>query len=313
MRDLSPAVRTLALAVLAAVLAGGYLVGHGSSAAAPVERTHTGLVSANVILTAPAAWRRVASTPGIPGLSILNPAGVAPHGDGTHVGLVVGQLAGGEPSPLPSGFLATLHERPVGEVVDLAETQAYRYSRLSLPGFPSAVTLYAIPNPGGNPTILACYATADRSADLRACGQIVATLTLAGQPPSYALAPDSGYARALDGAIARLEGQRIALRRALAPGASPDAARRLAAGVARGFAGAVATVTALEPPSAAGPAHSALLRALGQARVSYRGLATAAGVGDPAGFATARAKVGEAEAGVDAALESFALLGYKPA
>jgi hypothetical protein len=305
-----PAVRILALAAMAAVLVAGYLAGHRSSTAAPVERTHTGPVTADVLLTYPAAWRRVASTPEIPGLSIVRAAALAP-GDGTHAGLVVGYLTGGEGSPLPARFVSGLRERPIGEVVDLAETQAYRYPGLSVPGFAPTTTLYALPNHGGNATVLACYATAALSAYLRACEQIVATLTLAGQAPSYALVPDSGYARAVNAAIAGLEGQRVALRRVLGSGAPPGAARRLATRAAQGFAGAAAAVSGLEPPSAVGQAQLALLRSLGQAGDAYTAMAAAAGAGDLATYASARAKVYKAEAGVDRALVSYSLLGYK--
>lgn len=298
------------LLALVAVLVAGYVIGRGSSTPAPVAKMRTGLVSANVVLTYPAPWRRVASAPEIPGLSIVNPIGMAP-GDGRKAGLVVGQLPGGEPSPLPARFLAGLRARPAGEVVNLTETQAYRYSSLSVPGFEPTVTLYSIPNSGGKPTALACYATTARSADLRACEQIVATLTLAGQPPSYALAPDSGYARAVDAAIAELEGQRVALRRALARDVSPADAGRLATRSAQGFARAAAAVSGLEPAATAGRAQDGLLRSLGQARDAYTALAAAASSRDRAGYASARTRVYEAEAGVDAALESFVLLGYK--
>jgi hypothetical protein len=66
----------------------------------------------------------------------------------------------------------------------------------------------------------------------------------------------------------------------------------------------------LEPPLAAGPAQAALAGAMSRARDTYRALAAAATAESLASYDAARGQVDAAEAGVDAALESFALLGY---
>jgi hypothetical protein len=303
--------RIVAIAVLITVAILGYRAGHSSSTAAPAERTRTALTSANILLTYPSDWLRVAGAPEIPGLSLSHTVVVSPHGDGAHAGLIVGQLVGGEASPLPSRFVAGLRGLPDTQVVDLAETQAYRYSRLSVPGFERMLTLYAIPNPGGNPTVLACYASATFSADARTCEQIVAALTLVGLPQSYALSPDPAYARGVRVSIGSLDVQRLALRREMRGRAAPSTVKRLATRAAQGFANAAASLSTLEPPSAAGQAHAMLIRSLGQARAAYTALAAAADAGDQSRYAATRTRVYKAEASISTALESFALLDYK--
>src|SRR6202011_4437572 len=105
-----------------------------------------------------------AAAPAIPGLTIAHPVVLAPGSDATRAGLITGQLPAGEPSPLPRSFVAGMRSLPDAAVVDLVEVQAYRSSRLSIPGFDQTLTLYAIPNSAGNPTVLACYASAALSA-----------------------------------------------------------------------------------------------------------------------------------------------------
>jgi hypothetical protein len=173
------------------------------------------------------------------------------------------------------------------------------------------LSLYMIPNPGGNPTAVACYALTAFSADMRACEQIVAKLTLVGQPPSYDLNPESGYARRLSTSIGVLDGQRVALRREMRPGAAPATVQSLATRLAAGFANAAASLALLEPPSATYQAQATLSRSILRTRDAYAALAAAATAENPSRSATARRQVYEAETSVNAVLESFALLGYR--
>lgn len=299
-----------ALPVLVLVAIAGYVVGHAGSAGAPAEKLGTASV-AGLLLHYPAGWRPAAAAPAIPGLSIAHTVVLAPGGDGAHAGLLTGQLPAGGPSPLPRQFVARMRWLPVTAVVDLLEVQAYRYARLSIPGFDQMLTLYAIPNPSGNPTALACYASSAFSADMRACEQIVATLTLVGQSQNYDLTPEPRYASQLSASIGALNGQRVALRREMRPGAAPAIVQRLAVRLAAGFANAAAALSALEPSSATKQAQATLSGSILQARDAYTALAAAAQAGNPSASAAARRLVYEAETSVNAALENFALLGYK--
>jgi hypothetical protein len=299
-----------ALVLVSAALL-GYAVGHRPSGPAPREQTQTASV-AGVLLGLPSQWRAVSTAPGVPGLSMRHAVVLTP-GDGSASGLLAGALPAGPGSPLPSQFLARMRQPPSTSVVSLAEAQAYRYSGISIPGFDKSVTLFVIPYPGANATGLACYAAPSVSADLRTCQHIVATLRFAGRSQSYDLTPQPDYARSLSATISALNANRLSLRAKLATGATPNAIQLFAGRLAHAFAHAAASVSGLQTTLATGQAQSALSGAVLKARAAYSGLASAAGSRSEASFAAARREVDEAEAAVNAALEGFALLGYKSA
>lgn len=304
--------RLLIAALLLAAALGGYLAGHRRSspvAAAPEAQTHT-ILTSSLLLAYPSSWAPVAAGTKIPGLSISSPAALAPGGDRRRAGLLTGQLLGGEPSPLPARFLARLRRLPDTKVVQLAETQAYRYTKLSVVGFDRAFTLYAIPNPGGSPTAVACYASSASSADMRTCEQIVASLRLQFAPQSYILTPDTGYARRVSASLRALEARRAAVRRGLQALGPQPAAHTLATRLALALAGTSSSLATLQAPPAASLAQARLATALQRAGSAYTTLAGAAAARDRAGYVTARSQVYAAESSVRTALESFALLGY---
>ena len=298
---------TLAAPILAAVAIVGFLIGHAHAGSASPVKART-LSTSRFLLDYPASWRRVAGGPVIPGLPIVHPVALAPHGEAAHAGLVAGQLAGGEASPLPRSFVASMPRLPATAVVDLLEVQAYRYAQLEIPGYGQSLTLYAIPNPAGNETVLACYAAAAFADQLRPCDQIVATVTLAGQAQSYDLTPEPAYARELSSSIAGLNGQRLDLRRMLGSQASAATVAALARRLASKFADTAAGLSTLEPSLVARGAQAALSKAMVEARRAYTALATTAG--SPSRSQRARKRVYEAEADVNAALADFSLLGY---
>jgi hypothetical protein len=296
------------LLVLAAVL--GYVAGHRHARAAPREPLLTASVG-GVLLNAPAHWRPAASAPEIPGLAVRHPVAFAPEGNPSQAGLLAGTLPPGHASPLPSQLLARLRQRPTTAIVSLQEAQAYRYTALSIPGYERSVTLFVVPNPGGDATALACFATPAQSAQLEACQRSVATLTLAGRSQTYDLTPRPEYAQRLGASITALNAQRASLRAQMTSGASPRSVQRAAAQLESAFAHTAASLSELEPSLATGPAQAALSGAVLRARAAYAALASAAGARDEGLFASARGQVERAEAGVDRALEGFTLLGYR--
>jgi len=142
--------------VLIAVAILGYLVGHSSGKGGSSE--DRAAAGGNVAIGYPRGWRMARIAPGIPQLSVAEVVVIAPKGAAEHAGLMLGMLPAGELAPLPKRFVATLARLPSPEIVNLVETQAYRYSRLALPGYGRALTLSVIPNPGRRPMLLACYA-----------------------------------------------------------------------------------------------------------------------------------------------------------
>ncbi len=135
----------------------------------------------------------------------------------------------------------------------------------------------------------------------------MAKVTLVGQT-SYDLSPNATYAGQLGGLIGGLDRERLTLRREMR--VQPSEVSALATALADRFASAAASLAALEPPLAASAAQAALASSLIGARDAYTALAAAAAGEGPVGYGDAERQVDEAEAGVDAALESFALLGY---
>lgn len=231
--------------VLAAML--GYLAGHGHGASASDQKTRS-LLAGPVRLNAPTNWRLAGAAPGISRLAIVNPVVVAPGGNSASAGLLSGELPAGEPSPLPAPFVAGLTRLPETQVVNLVEAQAYRYTELHFPGFEKMLTVYAVPNPGGPPTAVACYASRGSSAEMQVCERTVATLTLVNHSHSYDLTPEPGYARLLSNAITALDRQRLSLRRAIAQRNALSTVQGLAAGLASAFAAAWRSLSILEPP-----------------------------------------------------------------
>jgi hypothetical protein len=302
--------RTVMAAVLVAVAIVGYLAGHGRSAAAAPKKIRSVLVG-TVLVGAPSDWQQAAAAPTIPGIAIVRPVVLAPNGDASEIGFVTGQLPAGEPGPLSAQLLAQLPAVPHTEVVNLVESQAYRYAGLTVPGFARQLTVYVIPNLGGVPTVVACYASRRFSADMGACERIVATLTLVGHSQSYDLTPEPGYARQLSRVIESLDAQRAALRREMHERAVLSTVQQLAVQLAEGFANTATSLSLMEPPLVASRAQASLKSAVSGAHDAYVALATAAGAGSPSRYNAARAQVDEAEASVSSALETFATLGYK--
>jgi hypothetical protein len=303
------ALALLATVVLLPAAIFGYAVGQ-RHARAPVRERSLTASAANVLLAVPARWQVVSSAPPVPGLALAQSIALAPAGKSAQAGLLAGALPAGESSPLPEAFLAGMRKLPATAVVGLQEVQAYRYTNFDLPGYERTLELYVVPNPGGQPTALACYGSSAQASDLPTCRHMVATLTLAGQSKSFELTPEPAYATALATTISRLDGLRAALRQGMAPGSAPQTVHALSLRLAGAFAQAAKSVESQQATLATGQAQAALSAALLRARGAYRALAAAAGQGDEASFALARGQVAEAERAVDGALESFALLGY---
>jgi hypothetical protein len=294
--------------VLIAVAILGYLAGHSGGKGGSSERqTEQG---AEVAFGYPPGWRMAKIAPGIPDLSIANVIVIAPKGDGDAAGLMFGGLPAGEPAPLPARFVARLGRLPLPEIVNLVETQAYKYARLGVPGYDRQLTLFVIPNPGRRPMVFGCYASAGGAAQMRACEQSVATVTAVGEPQADQLAPEPKYASAISSLVSTLDRLRAALKRDLRPDVSVPTARRLATELAAGFATAAGALDRLQSPVAAESVHAALTDAVRRSHDGYVALAAAVDERNPARYEAAQKQAARAEADVDAALGGFVLLGY---
>jgi hypothetical protein len=305
-----PAPRTIVPLLLAAAVI-GYLVGHsGAGPRAKAGHAHVGK-TANVLIEYPAGWTAVASGPEIPGLDLTQARRLAPHG-ASNAGLLVGVLPAREPAPLPATLLEQVRRQPQTSIVNLAELQAYRYAHLSVRSFAGALTVFVVPNPAGQATALACYAPSPGSADMRECEQIAASASLPGQPQTYRLTPEAGYARSISDAIGTLDGLRASLAHVLSPQVSAATAERLARRLASAYAAAAASIAPLEATQVSQRAQEALVSAINLAGSGYTALAVAAAERNATAYTAAQARIAAAEAAVDRALENFVLLGYSP-
>jgi hypothetical protein len=297
----------LASPLLLAIALVGYLLGHRHSSPAPARLAY----GKSVLLEYPTGWRQVsaAAAPNIPGLPITDTLVLAPGGHAASAGLISGQIPASATSQLPSVFLSELHNLPHTEVLDLLHAQAYRYSQLTIPGYAPALALYAIPTPGTSHAVLACYAPAPTSRYMRQCQRIVAGLTLADERPGD-LAPEASYAGPLDQLINTLNLARSKLRSSMRAQVAASAQSGLASELAHSYATAVKSLSALEPPPPVGPDQAALTTAMLRSQLNYEVLAAAALSGDRKVYLEAQARIGAAEANVNAALQSFALVGY---
>jgi len=304
----SPVLPFWVVPVLIAVAILGYLLGHSSGTDGTSE--NRAAAGGDVALGYPRGWRMARIAPGVPQLSVAHVVVVAPSGAAQHAGLMLGLLPAGELAPLPKRFVATLRRIPSPEIVNLIETQAYRYSRLSVPGYGRALTLSVIPNPGRQPTLLACYASPGYSSQMRECEQSVTTVTTAGAPQGLQLTPEPVYAKAISSAISALDRLRASLKGELRPDVSVASAQRLASELGDGFAVAAQALDRLYPPASVEPAHAALTDAVRRAHEGYVALVGAIGERNATRYEAAHDAVEKAEAAVDSALGSFVLLGY---
>ncbi len=298
--------------VLVAVAILGYVAGHSGSTGGPSEGAHVAK-AVNVVIEYPRGWRPAAGVSPLPALALTRRQLLAPGGDASVAGLLVGTLPADQPGPLPASFLERVRRQPQTTIVNLVELQAYRYQQLSVRGFDRALSVFVIPNPGAPSTVLACYAQSPRSRYMSTCEQTVSSVAVAGQTQTNVLTPEPAYASAISGAIAQLDRLRVALTRELRPRVSAAVVERLARRLAAGYAAARATLSRLEPSSAAQRAQATLSEAIGQAQAGYTALARAAAAGSASGYAAAQSRIAAAEVAVDRGLENFVLLGYSPA
>jgi hypothetical protein len=311
--------RRAALALLVLVAVGGYLIGHYAFSrnhrVTPVRST----LVANVVLEYPSTWRVAPSAPIAGTLPLAHASVFAPRGRAAQAGLLVGSLHEGEQGPLPQPFLRALGAPLHTAVVSLSELQAYRYSGVRIAGFAGALVVFSIPVPDRAMTVAACYSQSGAGAKefMRSCTRAVSGLSELGQSESYDLAPAPAYARGLGIAIGGVEHARARAAAAPPRPATADAVRALASGLSAAFSHATAALAALEAPAPVRGAHGAMLRALARASSAYAALAAAAansqGLSEAEAWtalAPQRTRARAAEATVDEALQTFALLGY---
>ncbi len=298
-----------AAVLAAAAIAGGYLVGHGSSSKATVAFTNSATVG-HIQLGYPAKWQLGPTLPAVPGMTFTEPLKLGPTP--AVAGLSAGEVADGSgPTLLPSSFRSRLDGGvPRGEPVQLGTTAAYRYSGLHVRGLTGSLTVYAAPTTAGVATI-ACWNSgpSGQAADAL-CQQVAATLRLIGTS-AYALGPDPGYARSVSSAFGRLStaaaGGLAALRTAGTPAAQAKASGRVAAA----YSAAASELAKATVPPAERDAQAAILAALHGVADGYSHAAAAAAASNGGAYTRAGNQISTASAQLTKALRGLAALGYK--
>jgi len=308
----------IAVLLLVTVAIVAYLDGHGGSAAAPVERSREASNAATIInYDAASGWLPASPAPSIPGLEIAQPLALGPGGDGARGGLIVGEMVDSEFGPLPPPLLAQLRAPPDTDVVDLLNTQAYRYSGLTLTGSGMDVTLYTIPTSSSSTTAIVCYAQTGFARYLSTCEQLAGTLTIqAGSPQvevrTYqSLSPQLAFGTRIAAISAQVTGLLGTLRPQLRQGVSRAAAAGVADHLADGLAGAAGELSTVVAPPAAARAQGSLSESLERAHGAYAALGASLSGGDESEYNAALTQVYAAEYSLSTALKNFGLLAYK--
>jgi hypothetical protein len=310
--------RLVVVLLLVTVAILGYLIGGRSSNASPPETTREASNAAtSVTYTAAPGWKPASAAPNLPGISIAQPLVLAPTGDATQAGLIVGQLLGSQSSPLPSKLLERLRETPATDVVNLSNTQAYRYSQVSLSGSDQHLTLYTIPTSADTTEAVVCYASTSSTGSLHACEQLAGTLSIAtGRPQAevhafQSLTPQAAYGVKVRAAVARVNQLIGGIRPEIRAGILRSTASASANRLSEGLAVTATSLAALSPPPAAVGAHTALATALTRTRAAYAALSGALLAESTSRYDVARSRIATAEAALDTAIKNITLLGYQ--
>jgi len=310
--------RLVVVLLLVTVAILGYLIGGRSSTASPPEKTREASNAAtSLTYTAAAGWTPASQAPALPGISIAQPLVLAPTGHAAETGLIVGQLLGSESSPLPAKLLEGLRETPATDVVNLSNTQAYRYSQVSLSGSDEHLTIYTIPTSADTTEAIVCYASTSSTDGLRACEQLAGTLSIAtGRPQAevhafQSLTPQTAYGVKVRAAVARVNQLIGTIRPEIRPGILRSTASGSAKRLSEGLAVTAGSLAALSPPPAAVGTNAALSTALTRTRAAYAALSGALLAESTSRYDAARSRIATAEAALTTAIKNVTLLGYQ--
>ena len=166
--------------------------------------------------------------------------------------------------------------------------------------------LYAVPV-GKGAALIACHSVTVEGRDR--CNSVADSLLLQGIVPA-GVGPDPRYGRFLRSLVARVDAVRLAERRALGSGRTAGERAGHADLIASTLATATSQLEAVQPGIREREIQARLDRALGHARDGYVTLAASLRAGDREGFIRGRRAIVRSEAAADAALRSFAALGY---
>ncbi len=290
-------------AVLLAVVALGFVVGHSSGGSERPSPAADRVAAAGPLrLGFPDSWRRAPDPPAVPGVKLMDPIALSQRGRPGGEGLTAGTTDATGPALLSPELVDRLGHLPArNDAVKLGNLDAYRYEGLRLAGFNGRVTLYVAPTTEGVATV-ACASTAgDALAFLPKCESVAGGLKLI-RGRAFALGADPHYLARLDRAMAQLNTDRRRdaprLRTAKKRGDQANVARSLAMDYRR--AQRSLGGTAVSP--AVRDASESVRAALARTDMAYGRLAAGAQDGSRVEYNAAREDVSAGEAALKRAL-----------
>jgi len=295
----------VALAVVLALV--GFFVGHATGKSSKSGGSNT-LTAGKATITYPGDWEATESAPTIPGIPVPNSQAIAPKGSTTS-GLAFDSVAQNWPTFLPQAFLGHITQADVDNrtVVKLGSLQAFRYANLHPTGFSGVATVYAVPQPSRPSTAIACYAAS--GAIPATCESIAAGLKISGAKP-YQLTPSSEYVRTFNSSIGRVNAARSSGLQKLNSAKSAKAQSQAAKSIASAYQSAAKSMQGADVTAYVKPVNDPLVASLRSAASAYTSLASAAAAGSTSRYNAARTQATKSAKAVDAAVQSFRLIGF---
>jgi serine/threonine protein kinase len=295
---------TLTLAAVA-VIAGGYVLGRGSTSAASDSRSLRTLATRAASVEVPPSWRK-ASSPALPGMNLVDAA--AAH-DPAGNALAVGELSGAEgKNLLPPAFEAVLEARPHStDAVKLGAIAAYRYRALRVRGSAQRPTLLVVPTTVGVEAVI-CIPRSEAFGP-QSCEAAAASLRLIGAN-ALPLGPSASYARVLSKAVERIA-PAAGREHALAAARTRAGQAHLAATLAGTYQSAASLLVKGKPGPDAATFNSRLLTAIRLAGQEYATMAAAARAGESKRFHQAGMRQLAAQRSIRSAIAQLQSAGYR--
>jgi serine/threonine protein kinase len=302
-----------AAALVVALAAGGFLVGHSLGGSKKSSASNGGISVQHATVGIPAGWHELKTIPKIPFLPLNEAVGMTPDASS---GFVMGTANLAYPWLLPTGVIG--HEvaqtrtayssRPY--IVGIGGLQAWRTSGVSFAksGKPLYTFIY-FPQGKSATTMAVCYSKTGSVSALLECEKVASAIRISGAK-LYALVPSASYASSLSAALSSLAKTRQTGYKTMASAKSASTQAKAAQLIGKAYTVTASTVKKLSAPPYAQPANKTIAAALATAAGAYDALASAASAKSSSRYSAASSKVASAEQALSNAISELKLLGY---
>ena len=306
-----PWVWVLAAALIIALAAGGYFVGHAGGKKS--SSSETGAISVqNATVDAPSGWHEI-SAPKIPDLPLRQAVAMSPAASN---GMVMGLANLKYPWLLPNGVIGhevaqaktAYNQRP--HIVKIGPLQAWRTSGVSFSssGKPLYTFIY-FPQGKSATTMAVCYSKTGSVSHLLDCEKAASGITISGAK-LYDLLPSKTYASGLDSALSALSKTKSVPYQTLKSAKTPSAQAKAARQIATAYSVVAKDVKKLKPTPYAQPENQKIYKAMVTAAGAWRTLGAAAAAKSSSRYSAASKRVASAEARLSSAISELKNLGY---